>query len=325
MENTDFKGDKSLAAWTGKEAAAMEKTKTEAKKSGSGKSVSGKKAGLEELGGKIGKTAGAAAARVEKTVDTAEKSVSDGLRGVKDLVRDADSGKAGAGTRNEMFQKICALIPNKVNNETVVSAFEILRRQQKLLKKDFTAHRKKNEESFAKHLAVLEKNKGYVEDQNSYTDMAYGDSTMQYSGCEVFATFNALRNIAGKTVMSLSKMISEYEKDGMVLSGKFGTSPKAIRDFLEKNGYRTEFCMDETLFDEVGKRSDSLILTMYNDRDDISKQVHTINISKEDGRFTAHNAYCNGKVVGPYPTVKELLANLNQGRVRGISLIGIRK
>lgn len=234
-------------------------------------------------------------------------------------------GKVDANTRNEMFKKVCALIPNKVDNNAVVAAFELMRKQQKAAKKSFVENLKKNETAFKVHMDQITKNKGYVEDQNAYTDMAYGDSTMQYSGCEVFATFNAIYNLHGKHLIPLPKMISEYEEDGMVLSGKFGTSPKAISDFLTRHGFTTHLTTKEAEFDSVGKDYQSMILTMYNDKDDISKEVHTVNISKADGKFTAHNVYCNGKVVGPYASVSEVIKNINGGKAKGISLIGIKK
>lgn len=234
-------------------------------------------------------------------------------------------GNTDKNLRNEMFKKVCALIPNQVDNKLVVNAFEIMRKEQKLLRKDFSENIKKNIENFKKHEETIKKHKGYVEDQNNYTDMSYGESTMQYSGCEIFATYNAIFNIMGKNIMSLADIISHYEKDGMVLSGKFGTAPKAISDFLDKQGFKTTLTTIEKEFDELGKKSASLILTMYNDKDDISKEVHTVNISKDNGKFTAHNVYCNGKAVGPYASVSEVLKNINGGKAKGISLIGINK
>ena len=243
------------------------------------------------------------------------------------LLKEAAAGKAGnaAGERAEAFKKICALIPNRIDNATVVNVLDLMRKQQKLVKKDFAAHQAKNEEAFKKHEAALAKNKGFVEDQNSYMDMAYGDATMQYSGCEIFATYNAIYSITGKVNMSLAKMIAEYEKDGMVLSGKFGTAPKAIKDFLDKYGFKTEMTTEEADFDSFGKKFQSLILTMYNDKDDISKEVHTVNISKEGGKYLAHNVYCNAKVVGPEASVKALIGKINGGKAKGISLIGVSK
>ena len=243
----------------------------------------------------------------------------------KEMVSSAGEAAVNKNTRNEMFKKVCAVIPTKINNSTVVEAFEMMRKQQKLMKKDFSAKIAGNETAFKKHEAALKNAGGYVEDQNAWTDVSYGESTMQYSGCEIFATFNAIRNIMGKDIMSLPKMINSYEKDGMVLSGKFGTAPKAIADFLNNNGFTTKLTTEEKDFDALGKSADSLILTMYNDGSDISQEVHTVNISKDAGKFTAHNVYCNGKVVGPYASVSEVIKNINGGKAKGISLIGINK
>ena len=276
---------------------------------------------------KAGKTVVSSADKLgDKLGDTFEDLTDDAKKAFTGLAKDADKVKNGANTRDEMFKKVCAIIPNKINNETVVNALDLMRKQQKLMKKDFSANLKKNQESLKKHLEHAgKKADGYVEDQNAYTDVAYGDATMQFSGCEIFATYNAIRNIAGKATANLAQMISEYEKDGMVLSGKFGTAPKAIRDYLEKKGYKTDMTTDEKKFDEIGKKHQSMILTMYNDKNDISKEVHTVNISKDKGKFTAHNVYCNGQVVGPYDSVSEVIKNINKGLAKGISLIGVSK
>lgn len=57
----------------------------------------------------------------------------------------------------------------------------------------------------------------------------------------------------------------------------------------------------------------------------ISKEVHTVNISKEGGRYIAHNVYCNGKVVGSEASVMGLVGKMNGGKAKGISLIGVSK
>ncbi len=282
---------------------------------------------LQKEIGKAGKTVTSAANKLGDAFgDTLENLSDEAKKAVSGLAKDADKIKVNANTRDEMFKKICGIIPNKINNETVVNALDLMRKQQKMLKKDFSANLKKNQETLKKHLEHAgKKADGYVEDQNAYTDVAYGDATMQFSGCEIFATYNAIRNIAGKATANLANMISEYEKDGMVLSGKFGTAPKAIKDYLEKKGFKTEMTTDEKKFDEIGKRHQSVILTMYNDKNDISKEVHTVNISKEGGKYTAHNVYCNGQVVGPYNSISEVIKNINKGLAKGISLIGVSK
>jgi len=49
---------------------------------------------------------------------------------------------------------------------------------------------------------------------------------MQYSGCEIFAVYNTVYSLLSHPLMSLPELISRFEKDGMALGGKFGTSPK---------------------------------------------------------------------------------------------------
>ena len=110
----------------------------------------------------------------------------------------------------------------------------------------------------------------------------------------------------------------------MALGGKFGTSPKALRDFLESKGFTTFFSTMEKDFDTLAAAYPSLIFTMYNDKNDIRKEIHTIHISKKGSMFTAHNVYCNGKVVGPFTSFDELIQNINGGKAKGISLIGIK-
>ncbi len=266
---------------------------------------------------------------VKNAADTVADAAGDLMQSLKTntsgLLAEADKTANGKDTRNQMFQKICAFIPGKIDNQTVINALDIMRKQQHVAKKDFSSHDKANEAAFAKHQATISAAGGFIENQNAYTNMAYGDATMQFSGCEIFATYNAMQHIGGKNVMSLPQMIAAYEKDGIVLSGKFGTAPLAIADFLKKQGYKTEVSTNEADFDTLGTKHDGLILTMYNDKNDISKEVHTVNISKENGQFTAHNVYCNGKVVGPCKNVTELIGNINGGKARGISLIGISK
>lgn len=227
--------------------------------------------------------------------------------------------------RKKMLKILYGFIPHLVSNKIVLAVYDLLRKLQKFRKNDYAERIRENEAAFRGHMEMIQKNRGFIEDQNRYTDMRYGKVTMQYAGCEIFATYNAIYSILGKSIMSLSQMIAEYEKDGMVLSGRFGTSPKAIRNFLDKHGFHTEFATEESKFEELAKHCQSLILTMYNDRDDITKEVHTVNISIDNGFYFAHNVYCNGTVVGPCRTVKELMSQMNGGRVKAISLIGVSK
>lgn len=220
----------------------------------------------------------------------------------------------------------CKKIP-KVSNRVIINFYEILRFLNKLKPKKNKIKKalEENTLKFIDHINQINKCDGYIEDQNNYTDMKYGKVTMQYAGCEIIATFNAINNILGECKKNLGEMIQEFEKDGCVLSGKFGTAPKAIADYLNKNGFVSKISLKEVDFDKIAEESESLILTMYNDVNDIRKEIHTINISKNAGKYIGHNVYCNGIIVGPFDTVSELINNINSGKAKGISLIGIRR
>lgn len=225
--------------------------------------------------------------------------------------------------RSGLRRKLCAFIPHHVGNRVVVGVLNLMRRGQKLLKKDFTGNLAHNEEAFRNHAETIRRNGGYVEDQNSYGDMAYGHVTMQYAGCEIFAAYNATYGITGRHAVALPEMIAAFERDGMILSGKFGTAPKAIRDFLEGRGFRTEFVTEEAQFESLGERSLGLILTTYNDKDDILREVHTVYVSKDPDGYRGHNVNCNGDTLGPCGSLRELMAQMNGGRIKPICLIGV--
>lgn len=258
--------------------------------------------------------------------------------------------------KNRIYKYALAFIPHKISNRLVINVWDLLRsryygkgvgrsgdksggrsggrsgcgfrhgiRCKKFFNGALTGRLSENEKAFFNHKESIERNGGYVEDQNRYLDMFYGKMTMSEAGCAVFATYNALCGLCGSHSqgMSLSEIIAEYERDGMVLSGRWGTSPKAVRDFFDRQGFKTELVTDEREFDSLAERSESLIFTMYNDKDDISGEIHTVNISKERGGYIAHNVHCNGRIVGPYGGISELTAHIDGGRVKGICLIGI--
>ena len=224
----------------------------------------------------------------------------------------------------KIFDFLRAFIPQKISNKTIVWFLELMRKIDNLFDGDFSIHRHENEINVLLHFRTKSVS-GFIEDQNCWHDVSFGKVNMQYAGCEIFAVYNALHALNKEETLSLDKLISEFEHDGMVLRGHFGTSPAALRDFFKKQGYRTEMVTEENAFESLSKRYETLILTMYNDKHDILKEVHTVSISKCRHGFTAHNVYCNGRVTGPYKTITELLKHINNGQAQAISLIGISK
>lgn len=249
-----------------------------------------------------------------------------------------------------MLKKFCAWIVSRVDNRKIVHAFEILRKIQHLSKRKIhkliDSNAETNLSAWQNHDPNgNEKPTGtYIENQRDFSDMRFGKTTVKYAGCEILAVFNLFRSLQNRSAsgdedcqdnaenrdtvfnafLSLPKLISEFEADGMMLAGRAGTAPKAIRDFLVKQGFRTSMVTDSSAFDKLGEEADSLILTMFNNGLNVFEQVHTINISKEGAGFVAHNVYGDGRTVGPFASVSEVIAHINEGRARGISLIGVK-
>ena len=188
----------------------------------------------------------------------------------------------------------------------------------------FQGNFEKNKVNFKNHIKEIEENYGYIENQHDYNDMYYGNKTISFCGCEIIATYNAIYDLTGKHEIDLPEMINDFEKDGIVLSGFFGTAPKAIDDYLKKHGFKTITSSKKEEYDEIGEKSDALILTVFNDKYDIFNMVHTINITKNGNKYFMHNNGYNS-YLEPYYSISDLLARMNKGNAKDIFLIGIIK
>lgn len=222
-----------------------------------------------------------------------------------------------------LYKKIVAFIPRHVGNRWVLGCFEGLRKIQRLTSKSGSIHLAENMRALSAHQKRIEGSQGYVEDQRNYSDVKYGKVTMKYAGCEIFAVYNALVSLKVRQGLNLARLIEGFERDGMVLSGRFGTSPKALKDYFDRLGYKTWMTRDCSEFDEIEGQADALILTMYNNRDNIMHQVHTVHISKTEGQLIAHNVYGDGTLIGPYANMAELISHIRDGKAKAIALIGI--
>lgn len=230
----------------------------------------------------------------------------------KDKAKDSNSNK-----EKESFFK--SFIPQKISNKSTLSFLQLLR---KIAFHKFPGNLEKNTHNFKNHLQEIEKNNGYIENQHDYTDMYYGNKTISFCGCEIIATFNAIYDIKGYHYISFPEMINDFEKDGIILSGFFGTSPIAIEDYLNKKGFKTISSDKKEEYDKIGEIASALILTFYNDKNDIFNMIHTINITKKEGNFYIHN---NGDkcYLEPYISISDLLFRINNGNAKDIFLIGI--
>ena len=201
-------------------------------------------------------------------------------------------------------------------NILVLFLYEILRMMQKVFQRSKNVNDEHNI-----HVNDLTSD-SFIENQHALKDIPYGKADMAGCGCEVIAVYNAELSL-GKNCVSLHNLISEFKKDGIVLNGKWGTAPKAIRDYLKRAGYTVLASSKEKDFDQIAEKSDTVIVTFFNDKRDVRKEIHTVCLTKNDGKYMAHNVYCNGKVMGPYESISEFIMSINAGYARGIYINGV--
>lgn len=176
----------------------------------------------------------------------------------------------------------------------------------------------------------------YIENQSEWENIRFGLGrrlSMSYAGCEIIATYNARKALGGSlSKQFMAELISAYEARGAALWGAFGVAPTAIAAYFKKIGYevRTADGADEAAVGEIAKNHKVMIATAYNDKNDITEQIHTVCITKNrDGRFVLHNAYrqnergqyCESL---PYKTLQEAAAHISRRESKLIYLIGIR-
>lgn len=215
-------------------------------------------------------------------------------------------------------------IPRTISPKLIITFFECLRGIQRMSCCKYADHFAQNMCAYTNHNEAIDCCDGYIENQREYCDMQYGVSQLSLVGCEVIAVYNALKDLE-KQDCSLVELIDSFEKDGMVLSGRFGTSPKAIADYFNATGYHTRISAKTCEFETIAATADTLIFTFYNDRDDIFEQIHTVHVSKHNDTYIAHNVYGDGRVVGPFASLDDLMIAINAGRIKPICLIGIMR
>lgn len=172
----------------------------------------------------------------------------------------------------------------------------------------------------------------YIENQAEWKNIQFGPNNMAHSGCGIIATYNALLALEGQMgEEDMADLISTYEKDGAVLEGDYGLSPYAIYNYFQSQGYNVEMITswEQEDINKFGQDHDTIIVTIYNNQDNLMNGLHTINITKKGDKYIAHNAYNekDGKYAASnsYDTLWEAIVELSDGESKPISFIGISK
>ena len=236
--------------------------------------------------------------------------------------------------RNPIQQFLVSFIPMHVGNSVVLNVYNLLTMipvPQNIRKKNHDHNAIRLKDAKWNYLAAPS---AYIENQNAWGEILYGwgfHHNMRYSGCEIIATFNALKAL-GKAASPdfMAELIGEYEMHGAALWGEFGVSPPAICAYLKRQGFSVVTAKkdDDKSLDMASNRCQVFIATVYNNAKDITAQIHTVCITKEEGGYILHNAYRrnqNGAYAAsiPYATLKEAITRISGQEVKMIYLIGI--
>ena len=224
---------------------------------------------------------------------------------------------------DDIIKKLKSFLQNNVDNEVVVLFMEVFRKNIKL----FPNHLAKNTEAFKNHINAIKAYKGYIEDQENYSDMSYGILHLSNNGCGTIATYNVLYHLTGDYNIDYASIVDSYEKDGIVFNGLLGTSAIAIEDYFKKKGFKTMSSTKEEDFNKIGYETDASVVLVYNDKDDIFDSIHYMAITKTDGKFYFHNLHHSGGIpsnIG-YDSISDGVGKINNGKSKGIFLVGVSK
>ena len=130
------------------------------------------------------------------------------------------------------------------------------------------------------------------------------------NACGWVAAYNALFAIDNKK--SPADIIQYIENNnGLILDGVFGTNPAIYDRLFKRFGEISETTYTPTNLDETAKKGRTAILCYFNDKDDISKGAHYININWDGEKYIAYNTNTI-EGISHIPSIEEFI---NKNRV----------
>ena len=216
---------------------------------------------------------------------------------------------------------IYSIIPIIIPNCIVVAIFSLLTIiAGKTSRKTRAMHHDENQRILSDGEKIFYNRNAFIENQEKWEKVRFGShrkSNMAYSGCEIIGTYNVLTALGVKNV-NIPELISYFEKSGAALRGGFGVAPAAPCRYFKKNGYKVQSITSKKKerIDYFGTQHETFLVTFYWDRENIMKQLHTVNISKGSEGFWVHNVYIKNKEgnfapKGPYKTLGDAIYGLS--------------
>ncbi len=154
-------------------------------------------------------------------------------------------------------------------------------------------------------LSSYEKDDWYINDQHSgeVGKIKYGFDTLDNNGCGIIAVNNALISLGNRK--DIRDIAREFENDGQVLFGAFGTNPYDIGDYFIENGYHVDTYEGSDLFSALKNSDANTYIFTYWNSDKVEDGAHIVSIDRlEDGSYRFYNMDC--KYPLPEKDAKEL-------------------
>ncbi len=232
----------------------------------------------------------------------------------------------------------------KVNDKVTLFTFRFTAAMNFISKKKNELHYEHNLKAWREYLKSHSTDR-FIEHQNDMTDVLYGVALpiltralyrqgyrkgipAAANACEVIAVYNVMTALDKEYApVEFPALLQHFEKKGACLAGNIGTSPKSLLRYLQKNGYDAKLVaagkMKELAVDTFSGQYEAFIYTAFNDKNDITKEVHTIAITRgEEGKYYMHNAGIGYKGVG-YVSLYEAMSSYRNGNAGFVSLIGV--
>lgn len=236
-----------------------------------------------------------------------------------------------------MGERIVAFIPRYVSNRVLLGCYRLLALigVPRFVRRRHIRENSKRLENTSWN--VWQGKDVLIENQSEWADIRFGvgrRQSMGYAGCEIIATYNARKALGDLLTKSdMAELIDAFEARGAALWGAFGVAPTAIRAYFLKKGFAVETAdgADETAVERIAESHRVMIATAYNDRNDITAQIHTVCITKnQEGQFMLHNVYRKDekgrfRESRPYRTFQEAVSHLSAREAKLIYLIGLRR
>ncbi len=220
---------------------------------------------------------------------------------------------------NTKYNFFKGFIPGLIPNRMVLFSFSLLSLLTgHIRKKTRDLHYEENQRILSDVKNGFFKENEYVENQDSWEKIKFGShkkANMAYSGCEIIATYNCLLSL-GERGNAFPELIRYFEKRGNALRGGFGIAPSYPADFMKKRGYGISRLTSRNTdrVNKFGQEHDTFLLTFYWDKKDITRQLHTVNISKNDRGFFVHNSGTLNKnaALGPFDRLGDAILSLGK-------------